>query len=723
MNPLPKHELLLICAVILVLALAGYGPLLRGGSVPYSAHSDIVSMHLATKTVLYDSCHGGSGPPFWRNDEMAGVPAFTNPESQYTYPLYALFCFLRPENAAGPAIWLQFVAGALALYLVGKVLGLGRWACLFMAVAQLFNFKLIAIAYAGFLPILPIATLFPLLFAAVFRLTGQPGLKGTLALAAAGAACLNTGGFHLMYDAAIFLAGYLVWQGVVWWRSGQRQHLRSVALCVVGGGLLSAGVMAYLLVPLLAESPLLSRRSGSYEFFLSGYTLTARHLLNFLYPESFGRLFDATAIGRYLWEDVVYFGIVPLGLAFVGAIRGWRKRHAPFLVVAFALSLLLAAETPLTRTLYDLLPGFGLFRMPIRFVYLTGFFGIALAGIGLDETMNRLRVRRFPGRLASWARALPVALLVLVSAEGVVYARRYVTTKPEASVSPRPDYAGFFARDESVYRIAPLHRSTMPPGWAASLGLQMVTGYSPYNLDHYRQFFAMMQAGEVGRSGAFSWADLVHVARRDLLDILNVKYVVSPLPLEESQRAGFQQVAYLKSQPTFVFFEGMKRSDLYIYRNEHFVERAFWARQVVTVRDTPEMIDLMRTQDLRATAIVHDDSGPRKVSPLFENDPGDRVEILKASAGRLALETHSRRRRFLTISEIRHPGWQGLIDGDDLPLEACDLALMGAWIPAGDHRIELHFRPLYWTASVGISLASLVVGSALFVRSRWRGPG
>jgi len=41
----------------------------------------IVAMHLATKGVLYDSLHSGHGLPFWRSDQLSGVPAFTNPES------------------------------------------------------------------------------------------------------------------------------------------------------------------------------------------------------------------------------------------------------------------------------------------------------------------------------------------------------------------------------------------------------------------------------------------------------------------------------------------------------------------------------------------------------------------------------------------------------------------------------------------------------------------
>ena len=717
----------LALATLLLLALAGFGRLLRPGQVPYSAHSDVVCIHLATKTVLYDSVHGGGGVPFWRDDQMAGVTAFTNPESQYLYPLHFLFYLVPPADAVGWAIWMQLVAGALGLFWVGRTLGLGRWACLIMAVAQLFNFKLIAITYAGFLPILPIATLFPLLFASLFRLIEEPDLKGTLLLGASGALCLSTGGFQLIYDAAIFLGGYAAWRIAGLWRDGRNRQAARFALSFLGAGLLAGGVMACQLIPLLSESALLSRRAGSYEYFLSGYTFTARHWLNFLYPESFGPLFDASRLDRYLWEDVAYFGLVPLMLAIAGAVRGWRRPHVPFLVLGFAASLLLAARSPLNRALFELMPGFALFRMPLRFVYLTGFFGIALAGIGAEELRRALGGLRDGGATRPWrgarpAAAVPAALILLIGTEGVFYARRYVATKPASFVLPRPAYADLLHRDASVFRIAPRFRDTVQPGWAAPLGLQVLSGALPFNLDHYRSLFEMMQTGEVAPASAYAWLDFREVARSDLLDALNVKYIVSPGPLSETLPPGYQEVARLERQPVFSFFRGMTERDLFVYRNERFLERARWAGQVVTVRDRREMIAMMQTYDLRTTSVVLDPAGPPRSPAPFAGDAADRVTITASRGGRLDLETHARGRRFLAISEVWHPGWRASIDGRPLPLQTCNLALMGAWVPPGDHTIVLQFRPLHWPLSVGITCASLALFTALLARARARPP-
>jgi len=210
-----------------------------------------------------------------------------------------------------------------------------------------------------------------------------------------------------------------------------------------------------------------------------------------------------------------------------------------------------------------------------------------------------------------------------------------------------------------------------------------------------------------------------------------VKYVVSPIPLRQVEQAGFHEDARLISQPIFTFFEGMTRSDLYIYRNDRFLERAFWARQVVGVKDRAGMIAAVQGHDLRTTAIVYGDAGP-VVAPAAVDAPGDtpaadspaddaRIKVVESSGGLLSLETHSRARRFLTISEIWHPGWRGSIDGESLPLVACDLALMGAWIPPGEHRVVLRFRPLHWPLAVGTTVGFLVVWAAALFACIYRG--
>ena len=154
---------------------------------------------------------------------------------------------------------------------------------------------------------------------------------------------------------------------------------------------LAVGMSAGTILPLLAEIPLLSRTSASYEFFLAKHSFEAKHFLTFLYPEAVGTVLDGS--GHELWEDVAYFGLVPLVLAAFGVILAWRRRGTAFFAGAFAISIMLAVDSPLLRFLFEFFPGFQLFRSPNRFLFLTAVFGIALAGVGLEGTRANAGVR------------------------------------------------------------------------------------------------------------------------------------------------------------------------------------------------------------------------------------------------------------------------------------------------------------------------------------------
>jgi hypothetical protein len=681
--------------LIVFLALIGYGFLLWPGKIPYTPYSDIVTYHLSTKEVLHRSLQAGQGFPFWRADQVAGGPALTNPNALYTYPLHGLFYVLSPAAAMGWTIWIHLVIGALVYYALGHSLGLGWWPRLLMAVAALFNFKVLMAVYAGWLSVLTSITLFPLLFLVIFRVVKSPGSGSALAVAASGALCLHTGHLQLVYYSGLLLIAYLLVTLGGFWRAGRRQEVRQAIGWLVCGGVLAIGMAAYLLLPLAAEAPLISRGLASDEFFRAEHSLGLRHLLTLFSPLALGTPLDGSYPGVELWEDVAYFGLLPLLLACVGAVLGWHRPQARFLVVGFAVSLLLALDTPLVHLPYEFLPGFRWFRLPGRMFFLMAFFGIALAGIGLEALLDRLRKRH----AGTWGPALATAGVILVIAgEGTTYAHQHIGMVKQVEAMPATDYGRFLAEDRTLFRIAPVGRYTVSYGWGAAMRLQSVSGYEPFTLRHYQQYFNVLQSGRARREDAIVWTDLLRVARWDLLDALNVKYVLAPFPLQLPADQ-FKFVGQYHDQPVFVISKGVERIDVFIYRNKTALPRAFWTERVVRVV-ADDMRNTLQHGDIRSLAVIQG-IGPEEATPGL---PNDQVKVVGAADGYLSLETVSGAKRFLVISEIWHPGWSASLDGRALPLHRADLALMGAWIPAGTHRLVLAFRPLHWRLALGISL-------------------
>jgi hypothetical protein len=685
--------------LVAALALVGYGFILQPGQILYSPHSDILAYHLGAKEVLWRSLEAGRGVPFWRSDQLSGGPAFTSPNALYTYPLHVLFYLFPPPAAVNWTVWLHLVLGAVVFWELGRALGLGPWPRLLMAAAALFSFKVLLVVYAGWLSLLPGITFFPLLFATLFHLTERPRLWNALALAAVGALCLHGGHVQLVYYCGWFLAAYALTVLVRRWRDGARGDARQAAGWIAVGGVLAAGMAAYILAPLVADVPFVSRGLASREFFRSFHSLGWQHLLTFLHPELLGSPRDGTYAAVELWEDVAYFGLVPLLLAIAGGTLGWRRPRVLFLVVSFVVSTLVALDTPLVRFLYDTLPGFRLFRLPGRLLFLTSCFGIALAGVGLEEILARLR-----GASGTvWRTALVAgALITVIVGEGTYYAHRYLTTIAADHAVPRTEYGGFLAADHDVFRVAPLTSRVIPYAWAARMGLQLISGYEPFNLRHYQTYDGLMQRGEAPSSDATTWTDFTRIARWDLFDTLNTKYVLTPAPLRPLPDR-FQLVAQYQDQPLFVLYRGMYRTPVFVYQNAGARPRVFWADRIVSARGEEEALALIRRHDLRDVAIVEGVEAGEQ--PAAASSTGV-ARVVGAADGFLEVHTESLARGFLVISEVWHPGWSVAVDGAAQRLYRTDLALMGTWVAAGKHRLVLRFRPPCWIPGLVVSLGS-----------------
>ena len=687
--------------IILLLSLIGYGHLLTPGEVPYNRYSDFIAQHLTTKTVLYDSLRQGRGIPFWRNDQFSGYPGLTNAQTMYTYPLHFLFYFLPPVNALGGTDYLHFLVAALAFYALGTVLGLGRWSRLFMAVAGMFNFKLILASYAGWLPVVPIIVWLPALMAAVFYAVKKPGPAAAVALALVGGVCFHCGQIQLFYYFTWFGAAYVL--SVLIRLAWRRQWLtfRRTALWMVVGGVLALSLAAYLMVPLAESSRYSTRTASSYRFFQASRSMQPAHLWTFLYPEILGTPLNDSYPAIELWEDVGYFGIVPLLLAGAAVFFGRRKPRTWFFAICFALSVVLAFDTPLLRVVYWLVPGFNLFRISQRYFFLSAMFGICLGGMGLEELIARGRQGFRRGAV------IAVVAITLVAAEGTYYAKRYLTMAPCSKALPPKEMRDFFAADTSLYRVASLERPTINFGWSASLGIQNVSGYDGFNYRHYLAYFILTDLGVAISPQASTWFYLRRLARLDMLDALNVKYLVAPVPLEDFLGNQYELVTVFRDSPVFYFYKGLQYWTLYVYRNRRFMPRAFWAGQLLPADSESQMgSQVQGTPDLRdATAVLHLAAAdiPNSASP------DDSLEMASWVPGHMTIRTHNAQQRFLVVSEVWDPGWRGRIDGKPAPLYMTNITMLGLSVPSGDHEVVLEYRPPNWDLALGTTIAGIVV--------------
>jgi len=687
---------------LVAVALAVYGPMLEPGQVPVSRDSDLVMYGWPVKQVLYDALQEGRGLPFWRSDQLSGNVALTQPQALYTYPFHALYWVLPPLKAVGPTFWLEFLMAGVGAYVLGAVLRLERAARLLMAVAHLTSFKLMTVVYAGWVPVLPALSLLPWLLAALFRFEKQRSLANALLLAVAAALGFHAGTLQPYYYAGLFLTPWILARGVSLMRRGRASDAARLFGGIAAAGLLGFSVSAYLWLPVLADLPLLSRGPLPYKFFLSRNALELSNLWTLLNPEALGTPLEGWRQKSSMWENVMYFGWVPLALALIGALAGRPRSFARYLALVALATAAMAFDTPLLRFLYEHFPGFALVRIPTRVLFLTGVVVVTLAGLGAGVLIAALRQR---SRVS--AALLMIVCLSVMLGEGIIRARRYVVMVPAAELQPQLPVVEGIDRTRGPYRATSQFPLAYP--WCRSLGLEIITGYDPYSFAHYRRYLAKLSGKSSLATSPRSLVKLKRVARSDMLDALNVRYILRT-PLQPKPADGWHEAGRWPNHPAYRTRPGVVQRELILYERRNPLARAFFVKRVVTVGDSQEALTAMANLDMRSTAVVETDAPITQSTAL-----GDAIRNISASPGSLHFSTHTRGARFAVVSEVWHPGWSATLDGQPVLLQRTDHALLGLEVPPGDHRVDLSFTPPAWRLGVGVSLAGLVLLAGLAV--------
>jgi len=67
----------------------------------------------------------------------------------------------------------------------------------------------------------------------------------------------------------------------------------------------------------------------------------------------------------------------------------------------------------------------------------------------------------------------------------------------------------------------------------------------------------------------------------------------------------------------------------------------------------------------------------------------------------------------LVLSETHYPGWQATVDSQSAPIFRADYVLRTVPVPAGEHTVELTFRPL--TFIIGAIITALTLLTVLIL--------
>ena len=89
---------------------------------------------------------------------------------------------------------------------------------------------------------------------------------------------------------------------------------------------------------------------------------------------------------------------------------------------------------------------------------------------------------------------------------------------------------------------------------------------------------------------------------------------------------------------------------------------------------------------------------------------GDRIE-------RLTLRCRASAASYAVIADAFFPGWYATVDGAPAPILRANLAMRAVPVPAGEHTVELAYRPAHLVAGAVVSLLALALALALTIRA------
>lgn len=712
--------------------------------------------------------------PLWAPGLGFGQPLAADPSLQVLYPTTWLALAL-PWGAAYTAFVLVHLvvaatgAARLALRLGAGAAGAWTAACLFVLSGPLQSAVNLWTHFAA-------AALMPWVLLAADTAVRRPGIRATLALAAAGGLQLVAGSPDVCavtaaLGLALVVARLLAARGAHW-RRALGTLLAAVALAVA-----LTCVVWWPAASVLARSP----RHSLSEDVRVAWSVPPLGLARLVAPLDparvpfepgrWTRLYDGPA-QPLLYS--LYLGLPALGLA-AASLIGRRSRTCALALLAAALLLTLFAmgpHAPLYRPLSAAVPLLQMLRFPSKALLALALVVSLLAGLGV----RALRRAATPARLAvaalvlaasaasaivssrlaappGWSawlgvsfallvalrvtRARPQAGLASLALVGLAVAdllaahRDLNATAPAAMLVERPRVADALQLTDGG-RIHVFDYHTLPGSAERLLGRGDPYGAAagPPGLDPrvlvlavQRQLLVPLTAGFFGLDTSYDF-DLRGLFPRDLNDLTFFLDYVHGTPVHTRllQLGAVAKVVALHER------------GLHELRLEQVVPTLVGEPLRVFAVPDPRprawLVGRTRVVDKGAAfEALADPAFDPSVEALLAGGPAlaDPAPLEAAlrwqerGADRQRLETTASRAAVLVLADAYDPGWRARVDGHEAELLRANVAFRAVAVPPGRHVVELVYRPRELVPACAVSLGALFASLTLVVAARRRG--
>ncbi len=690
--------------------------------------------------------------PFWNPYTFCGMPFLADPQVGFFYLPHSLLGLLHlllghlPFWAVQTLVIAHFAVAQWGMFQLSRSFGASSLAA-----------TVAAISY-GFSGILTHHAIHPMI---VYHLAWLPWVLWLLKRAleearwdrAVGAGLLLGMSFHAGHPQTILyicllLLGFATWLvGLGWFRQKRFQPadvLRAGLPLVIAAGLFA---VQYLPTQELAS---LSERSAGHDIeWAAEVSLHPEQILTLVVPKLFGSteptaqrhvpLYLPGAPYYHYWETAFYVGILPLVLALIGIFHRWRTPAGLFWLGAalFALLFALGKYGFLFPLLYQL-PGFSLFRVPPRILFICVLALCLFAAWGFDILWQQTRQGRLLIQL-SWA-VLPVAALALLVSTGVLPTLLQTPAAFVEHIRSEGTLAFWLCVLSAAVMFA-LWRGWLPPVAAASvcavvLMADLIRAHARFvqspvpperiyqlNPEVKRQLQARPPA-ELFRVSMRAEFGMAMLRNQGLLDSLMLYEGYNQLRLQRRNppMPTAEETFDLLNIRYRIAWDTLGGAPFFQERPTAFPRAWMVYRARVVPSDSTEAV--LRRGDIvpRSEALL-EHPPPLPLAGVAPEAVPHTLECLLYEHNRQVWRVYTAAPGLLCLSEIWYPAWKASLNGTDIPVLRAYHSLRALPIPAGTHVVELRYRSASFQMGAWISMLSLLGGLlSLVLLRRWRQP-
>lgn len=688
--------------------------------------------------------------PLWNSLVGSGAPLIANLQTGVFYPLNFLYLILPTEYAMDYTAALHVILAGLFMYAFMRSLRVTSFAALIAAISfQLCGFMIARLEFFS------VTATFPWIAAWLWRterlhqaVSDQRSvvsrqrsvIQNALWLALVVGLGVLAGHAQTAVYGLILISTYYLGRVISSSRHLVMLSLASFAIAVV----LGLGLAAIQLLPTAELTHESQRAGGLDDLKVLTHSYWPPRLLTLLSPDFFGNPAQNNFWGYdNYWENAAYIGVLPLLLAMwmawqeasskVQAARDKKRRAGqrvsesasptsslqpppsnlqlsiPFFASAVVVSLILAFGwfTPIYPFLYKVIPGFGLFQGPARWLIVTTAGLCVLAGLGVQRWLEHGFSRRAAQRWTLIGLALIIAgvaglfiikgqfttfgpatlrLGILLIVSGWLFRSKIKNQKSEiiiVAVIALDLITAHFALNPAlppdIYHAPnPAAEAIKTDGRAGrafyfdadeqaiKFGKYLAQdkkfiGYDPNDLGYWLGFRATLTPNAAMIDGvpmANNFDSLIIGRYQNLLDQINALPLDQALPLLSRMN-----VAYIVSPRPLNLPIVYRGDEVTIYRNVDVLPRAWIAP-----------IDADLTQ----------------VSSVL---PGSSIESLTDSGNAVTIRAASLVAGWLILADAYYPGWRAAIDGAPIEIQLANAAFRAVKLPAGSHQVEFRYEP------------------------------